>query len=125
MSMRVVPAPAGTRSRAAFRMLKGALIATVLASCATPEYEKPALDMPAKWKLEAPWREGTPADGLPTGPWGARFGDAEADALGARPHVFGAPHALDFVEHLLARLRLLGLLPRHVAADEVLGLLDE
>ena len=59
-----------------------AAIALLFASCATPpEYKKPELAMPAKWKLEAPWREGTPSDAAPKGPWWQRFGDADLDAL--------------------------------------------
>jgi NodT family efflux transporter outer membrane factor (OMF) lipoprotein len=37
--------------------------------------------MPAAWKLEAPWRESTPSDALPKGPWWQRFGDADLDRL--------------------------------------------
>jgi NodT family efflux transporter outer membrane factor (OMF) lipoprotein len=67
------------RGRAPFLAVLAAL---VLAACATPpEYRKPALDMPAKWKLEAPWREGTPSDAMPKGPWWKSFGDPDLDAL--------------------------------------------
>ena len=56
--------------------------ATLLAACAAgPEYRKPALDMPAAWKVEAPWREGTPNDAAAKGPWWQRFGDPQLDAL--------------------------------------------
>jgi NodT family efflux transporter outer membrane factor (OMF) lipoprotein len=40
--------------------------------------------MPAQWKLEAPWREGTPSDSVPKGPWWIRFADADLDALQAQ-----------------------------------------
>ena len=36
---------------------------------------------PPAWKLEAPWRAGTPDDAAPKGPWWQRFGDARLDAL--------------------------------------------
>ena len=69
----------------AMRMLAAgaAMVAAVLLSaCATaPEYRKPALDMPAAWKVEAPWREGTPNDGAPKGPWWQGFGDPQLDQL--------------------------------------------
>jgi NodT family efflux transporter outer membrane factor (OMF) lipoprotein len=54
----------------------------LLAGCAAgPDYRKPALDMPAAWKLEAPWREGRPDDAAAKGPWWQKYGDAELDAL--------------------------------------------
>jgi multidrug efflux system outer membrane protein len=59
-----------------------ALAVLVVGACASPpRYEKPAVAMPASWKLEKPWREGTPSDGLPKGPWWRRFGDADLDRL--------------------------------------------
>ena len=66
------------------RVRRAALIAAVLAlaGCtAGPDYRKPALDMPADWKLDAPWRQGTPADAADKGPWWQRFGDPLLDAL--------------------------------------------
>ncbi|MBI2771072.1 MAG: efflux transporter outer membrane subunit [Burkholderiales bacterium] len=58
------------------------LLAAALAGCATqPAYQRPAVDMPAAWKVEAPWREGTPNDAAARGPWWRRFGDAQLDAL--------------------------------------------
>lgn len=54
----------------------------LLAACAAgPDYSRPSLDLPVTWKLEAPWRPGTPSDGAPRGPWWQRFGDARLDAL--------------------------------------------
>jgi outer membrane protein TolC len=54
----------------------------LLAGCATaPEYRKPALDLPAAWKVDAPWRQGTPSDGAPKGPWWQGFGDPVLDQL--------------------------------------------
>ena len=59
-----------------------AAAAALLAGCAVgPDYSKPALDMPVTWKLEAPWREATPNDAAPKGPWWERFGDAKLNAL--------------------------------------------
>ena len=37
--------------------------------------------MPAAWRLEAPFREGTPDDAAPKGAWWLRFGDPRLDAL--------------------------------------------
>src|SRR5262244_1116751 len=55
----------------------------LLAACAAvgPDYHKPAVEMPVTWKLEAPWRTGTPSDGAPKGPWWERFGDAKLNGL--------------------------------------------
>ncbi|HEY2254166.1 MAG TPA: efflux transporter outer membrane subunit [Variovorax sp.] len=56
--------------------------AALLAGCAVgPDYRKPAVDVPVTWKLEAPWREGTPNDADDKGPWWQRFADPELDAL--------------------------------------------
>ncbi|MEP7302924.1 MAG: efflux transporter outer membrane subunit, partial [Caldimonas sp.] len=42
------------------------------------------------WKIEAPWRAGTPDDGAPKGPWWQRFGDPRLDAL-QRQALAGSP----------------------------------
>ena len=64
------------------RSLSIAALAALLGACAVgPEYKKPALEMPAAWKVEAPFREGTPNDGAPKGPWWQRYGDSQLDAL--------------------------------------------
>jgi outer membrane protein, multidrug efflux system len=57
-------------------------VALLLAACAGgPDYQRPKVDMPVAWKLEAPWRESTPNDMAVKGPWWQRFGDAQLDAL--------------------------------------------
>ena len=62
--------------------LASALLVTLLSACAAgPEYRKPVLDMPAAWRVDAPWRESAPADGTAKGSWWQRFGDPELDAL--------------------------------------------
>jgi multidrug efflux system outer membrane protein len=64
------------------RRLIAALSGAMLAGCAAgPDYNKPALDMPVAWQLEAPWREGVPSDALPKGPWWTQFADPQLDAL--------------------------------------------
>jgi outer membrane protein, multidrug efflux system len=56
--------------------------AGLLAACAAgPDYVRPTLELPAAWPVEAPWREGRPADAAPKGPWWQRFGDERLDAL--------------------------------------------
>ncbi len=72
------------RIRGQGRHSSAAVLAAVLllAGCATaPEYRKPALDLPAAWKVDAPWRQGTPSDGAPKGPWWQGFGDPVLDQL--------------------------------------------
>ena len=55
---RAAGAPARTRAA-----LLAAAIAAMLAGCvAGPDYVRPAVATPPAWKLEAPWREGTPDD---------------------------------------------------------------
>jgi multidrug efflux system outer membrane protein len=62
--------------------LAAAAAPALLAACAAgPDYSRPALDLPVTWKLEEPWRPGTPNDAAPRGPWWQRFGDARLDAL--------------------------------------------
>ena len=46
-----------------------------------PTTRKPAVEMPAAWKVEAPWRESRPTTPRRKGPWWQRFGDAQLDAL--------------------------------------------
>ena len=59
-----------------------AVCTTVLVACATaPEYQRPALELPAAWKLDAPWRVGQPRDTAPKGAWWQIFGDSALDAL--------------------------------------------
>ncbi len=54
----------------------------LLAACvAGPDYRKPVLDLPVAWKVEAPWRQGTPDDSAAKGPWWQRFADPQLDAL--------------------------------------------
>lgn len=70
------------RHRGRTLRIAGVLLPALLAACtAGPEYVKPNVDMPAAWKVEAPWREGRPSDTLAKGPWWQRFGDEQLDAL--------------------------------------------
>jgi len=65
-----------------FRPAFIAVCSTVLMACAAaPEYQRPALDLPLAWKLEAPWRVGQPNDTASKGDWWRVFGDATLDAL--------------------------------------------
>ena len=58
------------------------LSAALLAGCAVgPDYKRPEIAMPADWKLEAPWRVGTPSDDAPKGPWWQRFNDPALNGL--------------------------------------------
>ena len=60
-------------------------VVVALAGCAAgPDYVRPAVDVPPAWQLEEPWREATPSDAEPKGPWWERFGDARLDALQAQ-----------------------------------------
>ena len=65
--------------RAAALALAASLL---LAACAAgPSYRKPVLDLPVAWKLETPWRVGTPDDRATKGPWWQRYADPQLDAL--------------------------------------------
>jgi NodT family efflux transporter outer membrane factor (OMF) lipoprotein len=65
----------------AWAFVVAAAPALLCACAAGPEYRKPPLDMPVTWKLEAPWRTGTPNDGAARGPWWERFSDPQLDSL--------------------------------------------
>lgn len=67
--------------RKAVLPLCGALVLLVGACARAPEYRKPDLTLPADWRIEAPWRVGTPADDAPKGPWWTRFGDPDLNRL--------------------------------------------
>jgi outer membrane protein, multidrug efflux system len=64
--------------------LAGATLLALAACAGAPPYQRPALDMPAAWKVEAPWRESAPNDAVARGPWWKQFGDAQLDALEQR-----------------------------------------
>ena len=60
-------------------------LAALLPGCtAGPDYRRPVLSMPEGWKVEAPFRAGTPDDGAAKGPWWQRFGDPTLDDLQGR-----------------------------------------
>jgi outer membrane protein, multidrug efflux system len=75
----------------AARVLAVAISAALLAACtAGPDYRKPAVEVPAAWKLEAPWRAGAPSDTLSKGPWWESFADPQLNAL-AQQTLSGSP----------------------------------
>ncbi|HMN80857.1 MAG TPA: efflux transporter outer membrane subunit [Burkholderiaceae bacterium] len=81
-----VPRAAPARQASSQRLAACASIvaaAVILAACATPPQppSPPPLDMPAAWRLEAPWQVGKPSDTLPKGPWWQSFGDARLNRL--------------------------------------------
>ncbi|WP_247364071.1 efflux transporter outer membrane subunit [Ralstonia pseudosolanacearum] len=59
-----------------------ASLVALLAGCSlAPPYARPAMDVPAHWQTEAPWRAAQPADDAPKGPWWQRFNDPQLDRL--------------------------------------------
>ena len=67
---------------ASSRRAAALVVVAALAGCVSgPNYVRPSVETPPAWKLEAPWRTGTPADAMPKGPWWQRFGDRRLDAL--------------------------------------------
>ena len=64
------------------RLVVVAACMSLLTACnLVPFYRKPPVEMPVTWKLEGPWRVGTPSDGAPKGTWWKHFGDPQLDAL--------------------------------------------
>src|SRR4051794_11050377 len=65
-------------------MRAGTWIVAALAAAgctAGPDYQRPAVDTPAQWHVEPPWRVATPRDDAPKGAWWAGFSDADLDRL--------------------------------------------
>ncbi|HUQ74871.1 MAG TPA: efflux transporter outer membrane subunit [Burkholderiales bacterium] len=61
------------------------LLPALLAGCGSaPPYNPPKPDMPAAWKVEAPFRQGVPSDGAPKGKWWLRFGDDTLSGLASK-----------------------------------------
>ena len=56
--------------------------ALLVAGCtAGPEYRRPAVETPARWRVESPWRVATPRDDAPKGAWWAGFNDPDLERL--------------------------------------------
>jgi NodT family efflux transporter outer membrane factor (OMF) lipoprotein len=68
-------------AKATWKLAAAAALPLLAACAAGPDYSRPAIDLPVTWKLEAPWRVGTPGDGAARGAWWERFGDRQLDAL--------------------------------------------
>lgn len=65
--------------------LAAAVVAVLASACtAGPDYRRPDVDVPAAWKVEAPWREARPQDHAAKGEWWKVFGDGELAALERR-----------------------------------------
>jgi len=57
----------------------------LLAACVSPPpYHPPKPELPLAWKVEQPFRQGTPRDMAPKGAWWLRFGDDTLSSLAAR-----------------------------------------
>ena len=90
-----------------FRPVFIAVCTSVLLACAVaPEYQRPALDLPLAWKLEAPWRVGQPNDFAGKGDWWRIFGDATLDALQQQAQLNNPTLALAQARLLQARATL-------------------
>jgi NodT family efflux transporter outer membrane factor (OMF) lipoprotein len=64
------------------RAFCAALAAAMVSACTVgPTYERPQVETPAAWKVEAPWRAANPRDAAAKGEWWSAFGDPELDAL--------------------------------------------
>ena len=90
-----------------FRPVFIAVCTSVLLACSVaPEYQRPALDLPLAWKLEAPWRVGQPNDLASKGDWWRIFGDATLDALQQQAQLNSPTLALAQARLLQARATL-------------------
>lgn len=94
--------------RALRRALAASLVAALAGCVAGPDYVQPQLEMPQAWKVEAPWREGTPDDAAAKGPWWQRYGDAQLDELQTQAQRNNATLAIAGARLLQARAALDG-----------------
>ncbi|ANN78156.1 efflux transporter outer membrane subunit [Bordetella flabilis] len=84
--------------------LHGAAIATLLSACAAgPDYQRPQVDIPVTWNVEAPWRQARPSDASDKGAWWRRFGDPTLDRL--QEQVLAANPTLAIATARLAQAR--------------------
>ena len=96
-------APGRHRARAP-RSAAWAAVCLALAGCvAGPDYRRPAVELPATWTLEAPWRTASPADVVAKGPWWQRYDDPTLAELERR--AVGASPTLDIAAARLAQAR--------------------
>ena len=87
-----------------------------LTGCAVgPRYQRPAVQAPAAWKTEGPWRVAAPKDAIPKGEWWKIFQDEElnhyeSQLLAANQSLAAARSRLDQARSL-ARVASAGLFP--------------
>ena len=71
----------GQRGRL-FRFAPAIVLCALFSGCQSPTpYQRPALEIPSAWKLEAPWRESAPNDAVARGPWWLQFNDPQLTRL--------------------------------------------
>jgi NodT family efflux transporter outer membrane factor (OMF) lipoprotein len=64
------------------RAVLPAVLAAALSACVSPPaYQRPDVEVPAQWKLDAGWQPARPDDAARRGAWWRVFGDAQLDAL--------------------------------------------
>jgi len=91
-------------------------LAVALAGCTVgPDYQRPEVETPAAWVVEAPFRASTPGDAIEKGPWWERFGDPtlaalETQAIAASPTLAAASARLAQAQAQVAAAES-GLLP--------------
>jgi outer membrane protein, multidrug efflux system len=69
-------------SRRASTVLCSVSAVILLAGCTVgPNYKRPVAQVPAKWDLAEPWREGAPKDSIPKGEWWSVFHNDELNGL--------------------------------------------
>jgi NodT family efflux transporter outer membrane factor (OMF) lipoprotein len=67
------------------RIVKMVTVTIFVAGCMNPpRYDPPKPEMPAQWKVEAPFRVAEPKDDEPRGAWWERFGDPTLNQLAER-----------------------------------------
>ena len=67
--------------RASMLLVSLAVVILSVGCTVGPNYKRPVAQIPAKWDLAEPWREGAPKDSIPKGEWWTVFHDDELSGL--------------------------------------------
>jgi len=85
MALSDASSSSGAPRRPPAALASALLAALLIAGCAVgPDYVRPAMDLPAAYKEDGPWKTATPQAIDPAHPWWEAYGDATLDTLMAR-----------------------------------------
>lgn len=95
-------------------------LAGILGACTLgPDYRRPAVEMPAAWTAEEPWRTAKPDDAARRGNWWEIFSDAKLNALEAEASAKNP--SLAIAQERLAQARAIVTVSRAALFPQLLG----